>query len=178
MALRLRTLTDEEQGQLEELRRSRTAEARQVERARIIWEASQGERVPVIAKRLRVGQDTVREWLKRFNAHGLEGLKDKPRTGAPPTYTPEQVAEVLATAATDPQTLGQPFGSWTLDRLETYLHEVKQIPIKRSRIDELLIADGLRWRTQETWFGARVDPAFAEKRGRSSGCAPCHPRTA
>jgi hypothetical protein len=61
----------------------------------------------------------------------------------------------------DPQKLGQPFACWTLDRLETYLNEEKKIEIKRSRIDELLIAEGLRWRTQETWFGERVDPEFA-----------------
>ena len=52
---------------------------------------------------------------------------------------------------------------------------------------ELLLAEGLRWHTQESWFGERatadfadseapaeappqrVDPEFAEKRGRSSG---------
>jgi hypothetical protein len=25
------------------------------------------------------------------------------------------------------------------------------------------VAEGLRWRTDETWFGERVDPNFAEK---------------
>jgi len=28
----------------------------------------------------------------------------------------------------------------------------------------MLLAEGLRWRKQETWFGERVDPEFAEKR--------------
>lgn len=45
------------------------------------------------------------------------------------------------------------------------MNEHKGIAIKRSRIDELLIAEGLRWRTHETWFGERVDPEFAKKRG-------------
>lgn len=35
--------------------------------------------------------------------------------------------------------------------------------MKHSRADEIFIAEGLRWRQQETWFGERVDPAFAEK---------------
>jgi hypothetical protein len=30
--------------------------------------------------------------------------------------------------------------------------------MKRSRISEILLAEGLRWRQEETWFGARVDP--------------------
>jgi transposase len=106
----------------------------------------------------------VRKWLKRFNEIGLEGLQDAERPGKPPRYTPEQVGEVVATALTNPSTLGLPFASWTLDRLEAYLNVVKGIPIKRTRIDDILSAEGPRWRKQETWFGERVDPEFAEKR--------------
>ena len=166
--LRLRELTSEEQTMIERLAHSRTAEARLVERAQMIWHARQGCSVPAIARELGLHPQTVRDWLKRFNTNGVEGLHDLPRGGRPATYTPEQVAEVIATALTDPKTLGQPFASWTLDRLETYLNEEKGIPIKRSRIDDLLIEEGLRWREQETWFGERVDPDFAKKRGPST----------
>ncbi|HET6467292.1 MAG TPA: winged helix-turn-helix domain-containing protein, partial [Geminicoccaceae bacterium] len=72
---------------------------------------------------------------------------------------------VIATALTDPRALDLPFASWTLDRLAAHLNEREGIAIKRSRIDELLRAEGLRWRKHESWFGARVDPEFAEKRG-------------
>jgi len=165
MAIKLRTLTPEEKAAIAKLARSRTAAAREVERARIILLASKGKRVPAIAQELELTEITVRAWLKRFNNEGLDGLADLPRSGRPATYSAEQVAEVIAAALSDPQQLGQPFACWTLDRLETYLNEEKKIEIKRSRIDELLIAEGLRWRTQETWFGERVDPEFAKKRG-------------
>jgi transposase len=170
--IRLRELTPEEQKMIERLAHSRTAEARLVERAQMIYHASQGSSVPAIARELALHPQTVRHWLKRFNTNGLEGLHDQPRGGRPATYTPEQVAEVIATALTDPKTLGQPFASWTLDRLEVYLNDEKGIPIKRSRIDDLLIAEGLRWREQESWFGERVDPAFAKKRGSSTRSIP------
>jgi len=172
MAIKLKKLTAEEQSAIDKLARSRTAPAREVERAHIILLASRGKRVPAIAKELELTEITVRTWLQRFNAAGLEGLQDRPRSGRPVTYQPEQVAEVLATALTDPQQLHQPFACWTLDRLETYLNEEKKIPIKRSRIDDILIAEGLRWRTQETWFGERVDPEFAKKRGALKRSTP------
>src|SRR5215475_9125584 len=156
MAIKLRTLTSEEKAAIAKLARSRTAAAREVERARIILLASKGKRVPAIAQELELTEITVRTWLKRFNNEGLDGLADLPRSGHPATYSAEQVAEVIATALSDPQQLGRPFACWTLDRLETYLNEEKKIEIKRSRIDELLIAEGLRWRTQETWFGECV----------------------
>jgi transposase len=161
----LRALTPEERQAVESLAHSRTAEARAVERARIILAAAEGLNPSDAARRLGVSRPMIYTWIKRFNAQGPYGLQDQPRAGRPATYPPEQVAEVLATALTDPQALGRPFGSWTLDRLQVYLNEEKGIPIKRSRIDEILIAEGLRWRHQESWFGERVDPQFAEKRG-------------
>jgi transposase len=176
--LRLRALTDAEQAAIERLAHSRTAPARQVERARIIWHASRGEDVARIAEQLRLHAYTVRGWIHRFHAAGLGGLEDRARTGRPPTYAPEQVATVIATALTDPKTLDLPFASWTLDRLATYLNEQKGIAIKRSRIDEILLAEGLRWRKHETWFGERVDPAFAEKRGGSRRSTPRRPKAA
>jgi transposase len=166
--LTLRPLAAQEADAVGRLARSRSAPARAVERARIVELAHQGRRVPAIARELGVCEATVRTWLKRFSAAGLDALADAPRAGRPPTYTPEEVGEVVAASLTDPQALGLPFASWTLDRLAAYLAEEQGIPIKRSRIGEILVAEGLRWREQETWFGERPDPAFAAKRGRSS----------
>ncbi|HEU5424040.1 MAG TPA: helix-turn-helix domain-containing protein [Nitrolancea sp.] len=175
---RVRPLTDDEAATLERLARSRTAAARLVERARSLWRSSQGWRVPAIATAAGRSPETVREWIARFNAQGLDGLADAPRTGRPPTYTAEEIGTLIATALSDPQTLGQPFGSWTCQRLATYLAEEQGIAIKRSRVQELLVREGLRWRQQERWFGATVDPAFAEKRGPSRSSTPRPRRTA
>lgn len=164
--LALREPTEEERTALARLAHSRTTAARLVERARVVWAALQGERVDGIAARFHVTAATVYLWLHRFNDHGVAGLEDQPRKGRPPTYTREQVGTVVATALSDPRALGQAYSSWTLDRLAAYLAEYQGIPMKRSRIDEILLAEGLRWRQQETWFGARADPEFARKRGR------------
>lgn len=178
MALRVRELSDEERKQIRRLSQARRAPARTVERAQIIQLASEELRVPAIAARLGIGQDVVRQWLKRFNASGLAGLADQPRSGRPSTYPPEQVGEMIATALTHPQDLSQPFGCWTFQRLARYLNEAKGIGIKASRLHEILAREGLRWRTHETWFGARVDPDFAQKRGSSRPSAGSHQRAA
>ncbi len=166
--LQARMCVGKERDAIERLARSRTAPARTVERARIIWQAHQGARVPAIARVLGVCEATARLWLTRFNAGGVAGLREGARAGRPPTYAPEEVGEVIAASLTKPDDLGLPFGSWTLDRLTAYLHETKGLAISRSRIGEILRAEGLRWRTQEPWFGERVDPDFVAKRGRSS----------
>ncbi len=96
----------------------------------------------------------------------------------PATYAADALETVITAALTSPQRLGLPFAARTLDRLATNLLEHKGIAMRRSRIDEILLKEGLRRRRQETWFGARVDPEFAEKRGASRRSTPHHPRAA
>ncbi len=120
---------------------------------------------------------TVRFWLKRFNARGLQGLEEDMRSGRPPTYSAEERSAVIIAALRRPAELGLPFASWTLDRLVNYLGE-RGIGMRRSRVGEVLLAEGLKWRQEETWFGARVDPDFARKGGQSSSSTPRHRRAA
>src|SRR5215472_15580877 len=102
MAVRLRALTDDESCRVRQLAHARTAPARTVERARIVWLASHGKYAPAIAKELGLAEQTVRRWLVRFNAHGLTGLVDAPRSGRPPTYTLEEASAVIAAVLSKP----------------------------------------------------------------------------
>jgi transposase len=175
MAVALRVLDEQELQAAKALARSRKAPARMVERARIVWSASQGEPAIEIARRLGIDPRTVETWLRRFNEHGLAGLHDRPRSGRPATYPPEVVGEVIAASLTDPRELGLPFGCWSVRRLETYLNEQRGISIRRSRIDELLLAEGLRWRVQESWFGEQADAEFAQSQQASVRPHPVDP---
>ena len=166
MPLRVRTMSEAEGAAVRRLARSRTEPARLVERAQFVWQAAQGRSLAQIARTVHRSLPTVRLWVERFNAQGLAGLQDAPRAGRPPRYTPEQVGQVIELALTDPDALDLPFGCWTPDRLQYYANEVLGIPIKRARIGQVLQAEGLRWRTHETWFGERVDPEFAKNRAR------------
>lgn len=178
MTIRVRAPSAEEQAELARVARSRTLCAGRVKRAQLVLLAVEGRKAAEIAESLRLHARTARFWLKRFNAHGLAGLEESERPGRPPIYPAEQVAAVIEAALARPAGLGLPFASWTLDRLVAYLSEAKGIAMRRSRIGEVLQREGLRWRQEETWFGARVDPDFARKRGRSSGSTPPRPRAA
>jgi len=164
--VQLREVTSAERQAVKRLTHSRTAPARAVERAQVVQAALEGAQVDEIAVQLGLARTTVYVWLHRFEARGLAGLGDQPRGGRPATYTREQVGEIVATALTDPQTLDFPLQSWTLDRLVTYLSERQGLVMPRSRLNEVLLTEGLRWRKQESWFGERVDPDCAQKRGR------------
>ena len=142
-------------------------------RAQIVLHALEGLKAPEISARMELCGATVRHWLKRFNARGLEGLEEDVRSGRPPTYSAEQRSAVINAALSRPAELGLPFACWTLDRLVAYLSE-QGIAMRRSRLSEIFIQEGLKWRQEETWFGERVDPDFARKRGRSSSSTRRH----
>lgn len=174
--LRVRPMTAEERAKIEQLTHSQKESVRLVQRSHIIRLSADGLSVSEIMVERDISENSVIKWIKRFNEHGFAGLSDAPRSGRPMTYTPEQVSLVIELALTKPETLDLPFACWTLDRLESYLNEQKNVGMKRSRIDELLIQDGLCWKMQETWFSERVDPEFAEKRGPSSRSTRSHLR--
>ena len=177
MTLRVRAVSEEERETLGQMARSRTnVGAGLVRRAQIVLHALDGLRAPEISARMDLCGATVRHWLKRFNARGLQGLEEDVRSGRPPTYSAEQRSAVLTAALTRPADLGLPFACWTLDRLVAYLGEHKGIAMRRSRISEIFLQEGLTWRHEETWFGARVDPDFARKRGLLSTSTSPHPR--
>ena len=48
------------------------------------------------AKRLKITAQTVGKWRARFVAHGIQGLADQPRSGAPRSISDALVEAVLA----------------------------------------------------------------------------------
>ena len=39
-------------------------------------------------------RQTLRDWVHRYNAHGVEGVRDVPRSGRPPALSAEQMQEL------------------------------------------------------------------------------------
>ena len=147
MTVRVRPVSDEEREGLGRMARSRTVGAGLVRRAQIVVHALEGLKAPEIGARMDLCGATVRHWLKRFNARGLQGLEEDVRSGRPPTYSAEQRSAVINAALSRPAVLGLPFACWTLDRLVAYLSQ-QGIAMRRSRLSEIFIQEGLKWRRE------------------------------
>ena len=121
--LRLSPLSAKQLEALRELYRT-TKDVRLRTRAQmILLSAEQGMISPAIAQIVRESEQTVRNWLKRYEAEGIEGLKDIPRPGAPKKVTPEFVKRLVEIVRLRPRSLGLPFSMWTLARLADYMGE-------------------------------------------------------
>ena len=83
--IKLRKISDEELAELGELY-DKTKEVRVRTRAQMILLATEQKlTAPQIGKIVRKDDQTVRRWIKRYNAEGINGLFDAPRPGTPGT---------------------------------------------------------------------------------------------
>ena len=112
------TVLPEQREQLEQLIRTRSTPQQLALRARMIVHAAGGVGVRESARELGVWPKTVRYWRKRWrqadDKHSVcERLADAPRSGAPPTYTAEQVCAVVAMTCEKPSESERPISQWS-----------------------------------------------------------------
>ena len=84
--------------------RSSQISAGLAQRARIVLMAGDGVANSEIAERVGASRPTVRLWRSRYEADGLDGLEDEPRSGRPAEIDPLDV--VIATLEAPPRRLG------------------------------------------------------------------------
>jgi putative transposase len=127
------TVTTGERRVLEPLARAKAAPQRLVERCRIVLLSAEGWGNEAQADDLGIDRQCVRRWRHRWakarpalaaaekrgaSAKDLEKLiigilTDDDRCGAPPKFTPEQIAGVIALACEHPSQSGVPVSHWT-----------------------------------------------------------------
>ncbi len=130
--------TEEELEALEKLYRT-TKDVRQRTRAQIVLLAGEQRlTAAAIAKIVREDDQTVRNWLKRYLAEGIEGLKDRPMPGAPAKVTKAYEELLLSVVRRRPRSLGQPYSMWTLQRLADYMAEQTSIRVTDETVRKLL----------------------------------------
>ena len=118
---------------LETVARSKLAPQRLVERCRIVLMSTEGRENADQASKLGVDRQRVRRWRQRW-AKACESLlaaenkgatdkdlerlifsvlADDPRSGTPATFTPEQIAGIIALACEPPSDSGLLVSHWT-----------------------------------------------------------------
>lgn len=88
--------SDESRAELIAMSRSRTGEVRMVERARIVLACLEGKEIQQVAQQIGASVPTVSKWRSRFAHDGIRGLRDRARSGKPPTYDAAFRGRVLA----------------------------------------------------------------------------------
>jgi transposase len=162
---------------------ARHAPADWIERARIVALSWDGLGVPAIAAEVGCHENTVRRWLHRFNAAGIDGLGNQPGAGRKRRITEAERSRIIALARSLPpgQLARDAAGElsaedergpaqWTLDTL-SQAARASGIQVGRSQVRRILLAEKVRWRRTRSW-AASTDPEFAPKGPRSWSSTP------
>jgi transposase len=176
-------LDDSESKKIRRLAGARHAPADWIERARIIALSWDGLGVRAIAAEIGCHENTVRRWLHRFNAAGLDGLGNQPGAGRKRRITEAQRSAIIALARSVPpgrldrDAAGELSADdergpaqWTLDSLSQEARDAG-IAVGRSQVRRILLAEKVRWRRTRSW-AASTDPEFAPKGPRSWSSTP------
>jgi putative transposase len=128
-------LSARQQRVLEQVARAASTPQVIATRARIVLAAADGASNRGLAHQLHLARNTAQAWRDRWLAAAealaaaeVEGgdeddralravvlgvLADAPRPGAPPTFTPEQLCQIMAVACEPPGDSGRPISQWT-----------------------------------------------------------------
>jgi len=117
-------LTVEEIDQLRQLRDSRTAPWREVQRARVLWQYHSGESVAVIARTVKMTRKSVGKWIARALAVGATAaLKDAYHRPKAPVIAEDAKAWVVHLACSKPKEFGYAAEVWTRNSLARHVRE-------------------------------------------------------
>ena len=131
----------------------------------VLLAAEQHLGVREIATIVRECENTVRCWLKRYNAQGIEGLQDQWVGGAPAKVTPAYREQLLQLVRRRPRSLDLPYSTWTLQRLADELAEQTGIRVEKETVRvHLKAAEIVLSRPQHTI--SSPDPEYAVKKRR------------
>lgn len=152
--IKLREVTSQEAATLRSLARSKKSPAEVVRRAKLLVFLIENPEFTPAQAGYTVGFTSFeagRRWVERFNQYGLEGLQDRARSGRPPTHSAEVKNTLLALATVMPGTMGFPYQSWTLERLQQAFIQHNGIYLSKGTIWKWIEGKGLKWREQHKW---------------------------
>jgi transposase len=162
-------LAASERSELEALAAQRCAQARLVERARIVLRVADGLSDSDIARELRCSRETARRWRQRYPVRREQEplkpvavwLADDTRVGRPATIPDAFWVDLLALATSHPADHGKAFTHWTSEELVDLVVEKGLLPsISSSYVREFLGSASLKPHRIKEWMNRREDPEF------------------
>lgn len=157
--IHVRPLEERERAELKRLARREVG--RVSERIRMILLSSKGYSVPQIADIFECDQASVRTWIERFEAEGVNGLHDRPRCGRPRKAGVVAQEQIRQTVTKQPSQFGYLFGFWTIVTLCTHLVSSMSLTLSRATVRRVLWRLGYRWRRPRHTLPS--DPLAREK---------------
>ena len=154
-------LSEEDRKELELFRRH--ASAKDSEKALMILLSSDGETVKKIARTLKRNPHTVRDWLKRYQAHGVAGLARKVSPGRPNEKRIQLMRHIAKVFSEPPASHGYQDAAWSVPLIAYHVNNKLGLDVSRDTVVRALKNMGYTYkRPSKTVPG--IAPSPEEKR--------------
>jgi transposase len=163
-------LTPAERTQIEQLRDSKTAPWREVQRARILCRYHSGENIAEIARAMKMTRKSIGKWISKALDMGVAAaLQDTYHRPRAPVITEEAKAWVVHLACCQPKELGYAAEVWSRKSLAKHVRE-HAVEAGHPSLSQAAKATVQRILAQQTlhpekvkYYLERRDPEFAAK---------------
>ena len=133
-----------------------------VQRARIVLMSAQRRQVAEICSALSLDRQVVRRWCRRFCEGGVDGLKDRDRSGRPTAFEPKVWQKVATLIVQSPAKFGIPFVRWSIRELTRFVNDRHGWSVSRSTVSRFLRSMALKPHRVKYWLNPK-DPDFDRK---------------
>ncbi len=141
----------------------RTQDSTQARRLLALALVLEGSSRTEAARACGMDRQTLRDWVHRYNAEGIAGLCDRPRSGRPPQLSPEQLGELARLVEAGPDLAQDGVVRWRCVDLQGEIKRRFEVEISERHVGRLLKRLGftrLSVRPRHPRADARAQQAF------------------
>ena len=116
----------------------RTDDSDQARRLLALALVMEGSTRTVAARSAGMDRQTLRDWVIRYNDEGVEGLRDRPRSGRPGQLSQEQLAELARLVEAGPDIDVHGVVRWRCVDLQAQIKQRFEVEISERHVGRLL----------------------------------------
>jgi len=117
-----------------------------------VYQISKGKSVKEVQDSYSASHKSVCNWVHRYNAEGVDGLKDRPRCGRPPLLSDIQKLELSHVIGGNPLDYGYNTATWTGALAIDFLKKRFGVEYKMAQIYNILHSLGFSYQRGKGYF--------------------------
>ena len=122
-----------------------------------VYQIALGRKAEELQSIYNTSHKAICNWVHRFNAHGVEGLKDRPRSGRPGRLSKENKVQLKRVVLSSPEEHGFTSATWTWALVAEYIRTAFCVNYRKAHIYNILHSLGLSFQKGKGFFPEAED---------------------
>ena len=127
----------------------------------VVYQIKLGRMAEELESLYNVSHKSICNWVHSYNRYGVEGLKDKPRSGRPRRLDEEQQKKLKAAIEDKPEKFGYAGGVWSGPLVIDYRQSAFGVSYKKAQVYNLLRRLGFTFQRGKPFY-----PESLEREGK------------